>query len=50
MTLRNVFLIARRDYVAYVGRRRFWISLLFSPTILLGFMGYLQNMVGYQRP
>jgi len=38
MTLRNVFLIARRDYVAYVGRRRFWISLMFSPTILLGFM------------
>lgn len=36
--LRNASLIARRDYVAYVGRRRFWISLLLSPAILLAFI------------
>jgi ABC-type Na+ efflux pump permease subunit len=38
MTLRNVWLVAQRDYVAYVGRRRFWISLLLSPAILLAIM------------
>ncbi|MGH8372083.1 MAG: ABC transporter permease [Gammaproteobacteria bacterium] len=38
MTLRNVLKIAQRDYVAYVARRRFWISLLVSPAILLAFI------------
>jgi len=33
--LRNVGLIARRDYLAYVARRRFWIGLFFTPAILL---------------
>lgn len=35
MKLRNIGLIARRDYLAYVARRRFWISLLLTPAILL---------------
>ncbi len=38
MKPRNVFLIARRDYLAYVARRRFWVSLLLTPAILLGFI------------
>lgn len=38
MTLRNVLLVAQRDYLAYVARRRFWISLLLSPAILLAFI------------
>ncbi len=38
MKLHNVLLVARRDYVAYVGRRRFWISLLITPAIFLAFM------------
>ena len=38
MKRRNVFLVARRDYVAYVARRRFWISLLITPAIFLAFM------------
>lgn len=36
MKLRNTLLIARRDYLAYVARRRFWIGLLVTPAILLG--------------
>ncbi len=36
MKLRNTLLIARRDYLAYVTRRRFWIGLLITPAILLG--------------
>lgn len=36
MRLRNVLLIARRDYLAYVARRRFWIGLFITPAILLG--------------
>lgn len=35
MKLRNILLIARRDYLAYVARRRFWIGLLLTPAILL---------------
>ena len=35
MKLRNIVLIARRDYLAYVARRRFWIGLLLTPAILL---------------
>ncbi len=35
MRLRNVWLIARRDYLAYVARRRFWIGLFITPAILL---------------
>ena len=35
MKPRNIFLIARRDYLAYVARRRFWIGLLLTPAILL---------------
>lgn len=38
MTLHKVWLVAQRDYVAYVMRRRFWISLLLSPAILLAIM------------
>ena len=38
MTPRNVWLVAQRDYVAYVMRRRFWVSLLLSPAILLAVM------------
>ncbi|MGH8401791.1 MAG: ABC transporter permease [Gammaproteobacteria bacterium] len=38
MTLRKVLLVAQRDYIGYVGRRRFWISLLFTPAILLAFI------------
>lgn len=38
MTLRNVLMVAQRDYLAYVARRRFWISLLISPAILLAFI------------
>lgn len=38
MKLRNVLLIARRDYLAYVARRRFWVGLLLTPAILLGFV------------
>ncbi len=38
MTPRKVWMVARRDYVAYVMRRRFWISLLLSPAILLAIM------------
>lgn len=38
MKLHDVLLVARRDYVAYVGRRRFWISLLITPAIFLAFM------------
>lgn len=38
MKLRNVLLIARRDYLAYVARRRFWIGLLVTPAILLAFI------------
>ncbi|MGB9428386.1 MAG: ABC transporter permease [Gammaproteobacteria bacterium] len=38
MTLHKVWLVAQRDYVAYVMRRRFWISLLLSPAILLAVM------------
>lgn len=38
MKLHDVLLVARRDYVAYVGRRRFWVSLLITPAILLAFM------------
>ncbi len=35
MKPRNIGLIARRDYLAYVARRRFWVSLLLTPAILL---------------
>ena len=35
MKPRNIVLIARRDYLAYVARRRFWIGLLLTPAILL---------------
>ncbi|MGH7918034.1 MAG: ABC transporter permease [Candidatus Binataceae bacterium] len=35
MKLRNVLLIGRRDYLAYVARRRFWIGLFFTPALLL---------------
>ena len=35
MKLRNIGLIARRDYLAYVARKRFWVSLLLTPAILL---------------
>jgi len=38
VTPRNVWLVAQRDYVAYVMRRRFWVSLLLSPAILLAVM------------
>lgn len=38
MKLHDVLLVARRDYVAYVGRRRFWISLLITPAIFFAFM------------
>lgn len=38
MTLRNVLLVAQRDYLAYVARPRFWISLLLSPAIILAFI------------
>ncbi|HEX5354272.1 MAG TPA: ABC transporter permease [Rhodanobacteraceae bacterium] len=38
MKLHNVMLVARRDYIAYVGRRRFWISLLITPAIFLAFL------------
>lgn len=38
MKLRNILLIARRDYLAYVARRRFWIGLLVTPAILLAFI------------
>lgn len=38
MTPRNVRLVAQRDYTAYVMRRRFWVSLLLSPAILLAVM------------
>ncbi|MGH8160578.1 MAG: ABC transporter permease, partial [Gammaproteobacteria bacterium] len=38
MRLRNVLLIARRDYLAYVARKRFWIGLLLTPAILLAFI------------
>lgn len=38
MKLHDVLLVARRDYVAYVGRRRFWISLLITPAIFLAFL------------
>jgi len=33
--LRNLLLIARRDYLAYVARKRFWIGLIITPAILL---------------
>lgn len=52
MTLHNVWLVAQRDYVAYVARRRFWISLLLSPVILLAIMlvpGLIQHFSGAQR-
>ncbi|MGH8274496.1 MAG: ABC transporter permease [Gammaproteobacteria bacterium] len=35
MKLRNILLIARRDYLAYVARKRFWVGLLLTPAILL---------------
>ncbi|MGH8271678.1 MAG: ABC transporter permease [Gammaproteobacteria bacterium] len=35
MKLRNIILIARRDYLAYVARKRFWVGLLVTPAILL---------------
>lgn len=38
MTLHKVWLVAQRDYLAYVLRRRFWVSLLLSPAILLAIM------------
>ncbi|HET7921684.1 MAG TPA: ABC transporter permease [Gammaproteobacteria bacterium] len=38
MTLRNILLVAQRDYVAYVARPRFWIGLLLTPAILLAFI------------
>jgi ABC-type Na+ efflux pump permease subunit len=38
MRLRNLLLIARRDYLAYVARKRFWIGLLIPPAILLAFI------------
>ncbi|HKV97482.1 MAG TPA: ABC transporter permease [Gammaproteobacteria bacterium] len=38
MTPHKVWLVAQRDYVAYVMRRRFWISLALSPAILLAIM------------
>lgn len=38
MTPAKVWLVAQRDYVAYVLRRRFWVSLLLSPAILLAVM------------
>ncbi|MGH8399809.1 MAG: ABC transporter permease, partial [Gammaproteobacteria bacterium] len=38
MSLRNILMVAQRDYVAYVARRRFWISMLLSPAILLAFI------------
>ncbi|HET7649743.1 MAG TPA: ABC transporter permease [Gammaproteobacteria bacterium] len=38
MTLRNILLVAQRDYLAYVARPRFWISLLLSPAIILAFI------------
>ena len=45
--LRNLLLVARRDYIAYVGRRRFWLSLLLTPILLLAFVfvpGVLANL------
>jgi ABC-type Na+ efflux pump permease subunit len=36
--LRNILLIARRDYLAYVARRRFWIGVLAIPIILSMFI------------
>ncbi|MDN5864378.1 MAG: ABC transporter permease [Gammaproteobacteria bacterium] len=38
MKLRNLWLIARRDYLAYVARKRFWVGLLITPAILLAFI------------
>ena len=52
MKWRNVLLVARRDYVAYVGRRRFWISLLITPAIFLAFMlvpGLIQQFHGARK-
>lgn len=45
--LRNVLLIAHRDYRAYVGRKRFWISLILTPSLILAFVfvpGLLNHM------
>ncbi len=45
--LRSLLLVARRDYAAYVGRRRFWLSLLLTPLLLLAFVfvpGVLANL------
>lgn len=52
MKLHDVLLVARRDYVAYVGRRRFWISLLITPAIFLAFMlvpGMIANFHGARQ-
>ncbi|MGH8397884.1 MAG: ABC transporter permease [Gammaproteobacteria bacterium] len=38
MTLHKAWLVAQRDYVAYVLRRRFWVSLMLTPLILLAIM------------
>ncbi|MGH8362907.1 MAG: ABC transporter permease [Gammaproteobacteria bacterium] len=38
MTPHKVWLVAQRDYTAYVMRRRFWVSLLLTPAILLAVM------------
>ncbi|MGH8145337.1 MAG: ABC transporter permease [Rhodanobacteraceae bacterium] len=52
MKLRNALLVAQRDYVAYVMRRRFWVSLLLSPAILLAVMlvpALIQHFGGAHR-
>lgn len=52
MKLRNALLVAQRDYVAYVMRRRFWVSLLLSPAILLAVMlvpALIQHFSGAHR-
>lgn len=44
--LRNVLLIARRDYGAYVGRKRFWISLFLTPALILAFV-FVPGLLGH---
>ncbi len=50
MKLRSTLLIARRDYLAYVARRRFWIGLLLTPAILLGIIFVLVIIQRFQSP
>lgn len=52
MTRHNVWLVARRDYTAYVLRRRFWVSLLLSPAILVAVVlvpSLIQHFSGAHR-